>query len=42
MKERLKLVDGHLSIETHSPRGTTIRARVPLDRGGRSAEGARA
>ena len=32
MKERLKLVDGKLSIEGHSPRGTTIRARVPLDR----------
>ncbi len=33
MKERLKLLDGQLSIETHSRRGTTIRARVPLDRG---------
>ena len=42
MKERLKLVDGQLSIEPHSPRGTTIRARVPLGRRGRSAEGARA
>jgi len=35
MKERLKLVDGQLSIETRSPGGTTIRARVPLNhRGG--------
>jgi PAS domain S-box-containing protein len=42
MKERLKLVDGQLSIETHSPPGTTIRARVPLDRSGRLAEGVRA
>ncbi len=42
MKERLKLVDGQLSIETHSPRGTTIRARVPLGRSGRLAEGVRA
>jgi PAS domain S-box-containing protein len=42
MKERLKLVDGQLSIETHAPRGTTIRARVPLDRSGRLAEGVRA
>jgi PAS domain S-box-containing protein len=30
MKERLKLVDGQLAIETQSPGGTTIRARVPL------------
>jgi PAS domain S-box-containing protein len=30
MKERLKLVDGQLTIETRSPGGTTIRARVPL------------
>jgi len=32
MKERLKLVHGQLSIDTHSPGGTTIRARVPIDR----------
>ena len=30
MKERLKLVDGQLTVEAHSPGGTTIRARVPL------------
>jgi len=30
MRERLKLVNGQLSIDSRSPRGTTIRARVPL------------
>jgi signal transduction histidine kinase len=30
MKERVKLVDGELSIESQSQRGTTIHARVPL------------
>jgi len=30
MRERLKLVNGQLSIDFQSPRGTTIRARVPL------------
>jgi two-component system sensor histidine kinase DegS len=30
MKERLKLVDGQLMIESRSPGGTVIRARVPL------------
>ena len=30
MKERLKLVEGDLSIESHPARGTTIVARVPL------------
>jgi PAS domain S-box-containing protein len=30
MQERLKLVDGVLSIESQPGRGTTIRARVPL------------
>lgn len=30
MKERLKLVDGQLSIESKQGQGTTIRARVPL------------
>jgi PAS domain S-box-containing protein len=30
MKERLKLVDGELSIESQSKRGTTIRVRVPM------------
>jgi len=37
MKERLKLVDGQLTIETRSPRGTVIRARVPLRPQGVSA-----
>jgi PAS domain S-box-containing protein len=30
MKERLKLVDGHLSIHSKRDRGTTIHAHVPL------------
>src|SRR5208283_474942 len=30
MEERLKLVDGMLSIESQLKRGTTIHARVPL------------
>jgi signal transduction histidine kinase len=30
MKERLKLVDGKLSIESHPQGGTTIHASVPL------------
>jgi PAS domain S-box-containing protein len=30
MKERLKLVDGQLTIDTRSPGGTVIRARVPV------------
>jgi PAS domain S-box-containing protein len=30
MKERLKLIDGQLSIESQPQQGTTIRARVPL------------
>ena len=30
MKERLKLVDGELRVDTRSPGGTTIRARVPV------------
>ena len=30
MKERLKLVDGDLSIESKPQQGTTIRAHVPL------------
>src|SRR5688572_16817672 len=32
MKERLKLVGGELFIESHSSRGTTISARVPVRR----------
>jgi signal transduction histidine kinase len=30
MAERVKLVDGHLSIDSQPNRGTTIHARVPL------------
>jgi len=30
MKERLKLVGGELVIESHSTRGTTVVARVPV------------
>jgi signal transduction histidine kinase len=30
MRERLRLVDGEFSIESHPGRGTTIHARVPL------------
>jgi PAS domain S-box-containing protein len=30
MKERLRLIDGYLSIDSEMGRGTTIRARVPL------------
>jgi signal transduction histidine kinase len=32
MKERLKLVGGELFIESHSARGTTVSARVPVRR----------
>lgn len=32
MRERLQLVHGELSIESHQGGGTTIRARVPLNR----------
>ena len=32
MKERLKLVDGELSIESQSTRGTTVLARAPIRR----------
>jgi PAS domain S-box-containing protein len=32
MRERLQLVDGELSVESHRGAGTTIRARVPLNR----------
>ena len=31
MKERMKLVGGTLSVESQDERGTTIRARVPLN-----------
>lgn len=30
MRERLRLVEGHLSIESQPSRGTQIRVRVPL------------
>ena len=30
MRERLKLVDGGISVDSRSPCGTTIRARVPF------------
>jgi signal transduction histidine kinase len=30
LKERLKLVDGELAIESQRQHGTTIHARVPL------------
>lgn len=36
MKERIKLVDGELSIESQFQRGTTLRARVPLNQDGKS------
>jgi signal transduction histidine kinase len=31
MTERMKLVDGELSIDSGPGRGTTVRARAPLD-----------
>ena len=37
MKERLKLVDGKLSIDSHPQEGTTIHACVPLKVGTKSA-----
>jgi PAS domain S-box-containing protein len=37
MRERLKLVDGHLSIDSKPQHGTTIHARVPLNPGAKSA-----
>ena len=39
MKERLKLVDGELSIDSQLKKGTTIHARVPLHPRMRSATG---
>jgi len=38
MKERLKLVDGQLSINSKLQVGTTIHARVPLNLGMNSAK----
>jgi len=40
MKERLKLVDGELSLDAKLQRGTTIRARVPLRPRSRAASAA--
>ena len=37
MQERLKLVDGELSIDSQPSHGTTIQARVPLNPGNPSA-----
>jgi PAS domain S-box-containing protein len=37
MKERLKLVHGKLSVDSHLARGTVIRASVPLNFGARAA-----
>jgi PAS domain S-box-containing protein len=37
MAERIKLVGGQLSIESHRNRGTTIHARVPLHEAARAA-----
>ncbi len=40
MEERLKLVNGTLSIDSQPKRGTTIHARVPLSSGGDSMRAA--
>ena len=40
MKERLKIVDGNLSIDSRLQGGTTIRASVPLSLGPKSARAA--
>jgi PAS domain S-box-containing protein len=40
MEERLKLVNGTLSIDSQPKRGTTIHARVPFDSSGDSARAA--
>jgi signal transduction histidine kinase len=37
MKERMKLVEGELSINSQLQQGTTIRARVPFDSKSRAA-----
>jgi PAS domain S-box-containing protein len=37
IRERLKLVNGNLSIDSHPQHGTTIQARVPLTTGMKSA-----
>jgi PAS domain S-box-containing protein len=38
MRERLKLVQGELSIDTHSQRGTFVRVNVPLSPATRAAQ----
>lgn len=38
MKERLKLVRGNLSVQPKVPRGTEVRATVPFDLAGKSAQ----
>jgi signal transduction histidine kinase len=40
MKERLKLVNGELFIESHAHTGTTVRARVPLNSNVRATQAA--
>jgi signal transduction histidine kinase len=40
MKERLKLVNGTLSVDSQPNRGTTIHARVPLGSAGDSIRAA--
>src|SRR5262249_52166302 len=41
MQERLKLVNGTLSIESEPERGTTVNARVPLNPARRTARAGR-
>jgi PAS domain S-box-containing protein len=41
MRERLKLVEGELAIESEPHRGTVVHARVPLDPGAKSAAAGR-
>jgi signal transduction histidine kinase len=40
MKERLKLVNGELFIDSHAHRGTTVHARVPFNCGKEAAQAA--
>jgi len=40
MAERVKLVDGQLSVDSQPNRGTTIHARVPLSARGESMRAA--
>lgn len=41
MRDRLKLVDGELTIEPGTPSGTVVRARIPVPAGVRSAAAGR-